>query len=181
MQVTWEAVRRASGDAALDSTNNAQRHDRYTSVFVGIQQMEYGNLAGPHLHTISPFSGKSFLQASVRHHTHTTAHLTCVQLLAAAFLWQPVGCLSLMGSRGHVLASTQLAPLHWSQLTAAWPNCRQRHIEGLRFLQASISCCRKPQLQRLVQPGCWPWTDVAKRWMQALMATHAQKRAQHFS
>lgn len=49
MQVTWEVVQRSTDGA---SSGPAQR-----GVYVGIQQMEYGNLAAPHLHFMSPFSG----------------------------------------------------------------------------------------------------------------------------
>ena len=46
LQVTWEVV-------------SQQSIDKDAAVYVGIQQMEYGSLAAPHLHSIGPFSGAS--------------------------------------------------------------------------------------------------------------------------
>lgn len=50
LQVTWEVVR------GLDTRSRNSAPE--SAVYVGIQQMEYGNLARPYLHTIGPYSGQ---------------------------------------------------------------------------------------------------------------------------
>ncbi len=47
MQVSWELMRPGSGVHVAGTP---------TSVYVGIQQMEYGSLAGPFLERVGPFS-----------------------------------------------------------------------------------------------------------------------------
>ena len=58
LEVSWEALQAASPGACGPDTG----------VYVGIQQMEYGGLAAPHLHAIGPFSatGGSFSVAAGR-------------------------------------------------------------------------------------------------------------------
>ena len=51
MQVSWEALSRPQ-----ELTGAAPAATSETGIFVGIQQMEYGALATPHLQTIGPFS-----------------------------------------------------------------------------------------------------------------------------
>ncbi len=52
-QTTWEVVQHSAllQPAGLGSAPSE------TGVFVGIQQMEYGGLAAPHLRSLGPFSG----------------------------------------------------------------------------------------------------------------------------
>jgi acyl transferase domain-containing protein len=58
LEVSWEALQAAGPGAGGPDTG----------VYVGIQQMEYGGLAAPHLHAIGPFSatGGSFSVAAGR-------------------------------------------------------------------------------------------------------------------
>ena len=51
LQVSWEVLhgqQKSTGTGAIESGD--------TGIFVSIQQMEYGALASPHLHSIGPFS-----------------------------------------------------------------------------------------------------------------------------
>jgi acyl transferase domain-containing protein len=65
-QVTWEAI--ASGRQQSSHKPQQDNASPDTGVYVGIQQMEYGGLAAPHLHAIGPFSatGGSFSVAAGR-------------------------------------------------------------------------------------------------------------------
>ena len=53
VQVTWEVVQHG---AYLGTSASGAAPE--TGVYVGIQQMEYGGLAAPHLLSIGPFSGQ---------------------------------------------------------------------------------------------------------------------------
>lgn len=108
MQVSWEVLhgqQRVTG--AVPSASSE------TGIFVGIQQMEYGALASPHLQTIGPFSatGGSFSVAAGRMSytygfkgpavslkwKHLSKHCQLFKLSEAAL----VGCNSTL--RGHKL------------------------------------------------------------------------------
>lgn len=54
LQTSWELLQQGRLVVAVAPSSPASE----TAVFVGIQQMEYGGLATPHLHGIGPFSGK---------------------------------------------------------------------------------------------------------------------------
>jgi acyl transferase domain-containing protein len=72
MEVTWEVVQHSSLAASSTSSSAAggasPSAPPETGVYVGIQQMEYGGLVAPHLHSIGPFSatGGSFSVAAGR-------------------------------------------------------------------------------------------------------------------
>ena len=62
LETSWEAVQ------AVGNATESLLGGKDTGVFIGIQQMEYGGLAAPHLHAIGPFSatGGSFSVAAGR-------------------------------------------------------------------------------------------------------------------
>jgi acyl transferase domain-containing protein len=76
LEVTWEVVQHgslaannsSSGAAGGGGSGGSLSGPPETGVYVGIQQMEYGCLAAPHLHSIGPFSatGGSFSVAAGR-------------------------------------------------------------------------------------------------------------------
>ena len=75
LQAAWELLQQGHASRILPTGSAPE-----SAVFVGIQQMEYGALAAPHLHSIGPYSGECcsfhhcYMQAAARHVLWFTTH-----------------------------------------------------------------------------------------------------------